>query len=463
MQKLSGIWAAARSVRPFRLTAFARRMLRDTTAGTTTFVALAAPVIIGALGIGVDTSAWYMEKRKLQQMADSAALAGARVKAANQPGTVVVNVATNDAKRNGYSATTHTLAINNPPTSGPNMESDGAVEAIVTTQLKTLFAGFTIGGDPRTLSARSVAAVKVMTDAEIRKTVCMLSLATSGQKAIFMNGSGTVTAKDCSMAAHSTDSKALYLNGSGTIKGFTAMLKGNLYVNGSGGYVFTAPAATYQTKVVEDPHADLVIDGMPLTCTSENYVASGSATIQPGRYCGGILNSGSGTLTLAPGTYYIDGGNVENSGSGSIVCGDCSGDLGVTLVFTSGLSTGTNIGGLFSNGSGKIVLPAPGPTSGQPYVGVVVFQDRRASAAIEEFGVALSGGGGDRLSGAVYTPKRTVHLNGSGMIGENGKACLSIVALKIEMIGSGTIETTDCGSMGTVVAMPKTVALLLVE
>ena len=133
-------------------------LARDRSAGSTILIALVMPVLAGAMGVGVDVSSWYMQKRKLQQMADAAALAGARVKAADQSDTVVVTVATNDAKRNGYVATAgggYTLAINTPPTAGNYAAYDGAVEAIVTKEVKSLLSG-TFSGDTRTLSALSL-------------------------------------------------------------------------------------------------------------------------------------------------------------------------------------------------------------------------------------------------------------------------------------------------------------------
>jgi Flp pilus assembly protein TadG len=441
---------------------FWRDLWRDRSASPTIMIALAMPVLAGAMGVGVDVSSWYMQKRKLQQMADSAALAGARIKAADQSDTIVVAVATRDATRNGYAAASYTIAVNTPPTSGDYASYDGAVEAIVSTQIKTLLSGVFSGGDARTISARAVAAVKTVSDPEIRKSVCMLSLVTSGDKAIFMNGSGAVVANNCSMAAWSNNARSVYLNGSGTIKGYTALLVGGYYVNGSGSYQFTAPPATYLSQGVADPYADLADPSLSDACTKTNYVVSGTATIDPGRYCGGILNSGSGTLWLNPGTYYIDGGDVSNSGSGSILCNGCTGDLGITLVFTS--SSGTSlIGGLFSNGSGQISFSAPGPGASQPYTGMAVYQDRRAQVSVQAWGVYLNGSGGDRVSGVIYTPSRGVHLNGSGMVADTGKACMSIIGLNIELIGSGTMQTSDCGLMGATVPTPKTVALMLVE
>ena len=39
-----------------------------------TLVAFAAPVVIGSMALAIDTGVWFLEKRKTQQMADSASL-----------------------------------------------------------------------------------------------------------------------------------------------------------------------------------------------------------------------------------------------------------------------------------------------------------------------------------------------------------------------------------------------------
>jgi Flp pilus assembly protein TadG len=157
MQKLSSFLAAAQSVRPFRLTAVVRRMLRDTTAGTTTFVAFAAPVLVGALGVGVDTSAWYIEKRKIQQQADAAALGGARVKGLGQNNATAQAVATRDAERNGFVAGGGaTMTFNSPPTSGGYTSKSTAVEVKITKQLPSLFSSYLLGSSARTITGRAV-------------------------------------------------------------------------------------------------------------------------------------------------------------------------------------------------------------------------------------------------------------------------------------------------------------------
>ena len=140
-----------------RAAGFWLRLLRDSTAGTTTLVAFAAPVFVGALGVGIDTSAWYIEKRKVQQQADAAALGGARVKGAGQTNTTARTVATRDAQRNGFVASgTSTLTFNSPPTSGGYTGKSTAVEVIVTKQLPSLFSSYLLGVSARTVTGRAV-------------------------------------------------------------------------------------------------------------------------------------------------------------------------------------------------------------------------------------------------------------------------------------------------------------------
>ncbi len=157
MLKLSRLWAMPKAARLGRLAGLCRSLLRDTTAGTTTFVAFAAPVFVGALGVGVDTSAWYIEKRKVQQQADAAALGGARVKGAGQNNTTALAVATRDAQRNGFVASgTSTMTFNSPPTSGTYTGKATAVEVIITKQLPSLFSSYLLGTSARSITGRSV-------------------------------------------------------------------------------------------------------------------------------------------------------------------------------------------------------------------------------------------------------------------------------------------------------------------
>jgi len=129
----------------------------DERGGTTIMVALSVPVVVGGLGVGVDTGAWYMEKRRVQQIADAAALGGARALSAGQNLSTAQAIANRDAARNGYTtATGASIVVNSPPTSGVYAGKSGAVEVIVTRRLPSLFSAYALGSTARSVSGRSV-------------------------------------------------------------------------------------------------------------------------------------------------------------------------------------------------------------------------------------------------------------------------------------------------------------------
>ena len=130
---------------------------RNQTGGTTVMVAFAVPVFVGALGVGVDTGAWYVEKQRAQQQADAAALGAARLLSAGQSGAVAQAGGIRDAGRSGYAAGSgSSIVVNTPPTSGAYAGKTGAAEAIVTKQLPSLFSRFLLGSSARTVTARAV-------------------------------------------------------------------------------------------------------------------------------------------------------------------------------------------------------------------------------------------------------------------------------------------------------------------
>ncbi|HJQ57592.1 MAG TPA: TadE/TadG family type IV pilus assembly protein [Vineibacter sp.] len=137
-----GLWSALR---------------RDSRGGTALLVGFSMPVIIGALGFGVDTGVWYLEKRKLQQIADTASLAAVRTMTGGGSSTQAQAVALSDAVRNGYVAgATSTFTVNTPPTSGAYAGNPSAVEVVTTRKLPLFFSGYFLASAGN-ISARSVA------------------------------------------------------------------------------------------------------------------------------------------------------------------------------------------------------------------------------------------------------------------------------------------------------------------
>ena len=151
------LWQRGRRVAARPIDTF-KHLLSDRDGGTVIMMSLALPVVVAALGTGVDTGAWYMEKQRVRQIADSAALGGARALAAGLDLATAKTIAQNDAARNGYaSGASQSLTVNSPPTSGPYAGKKGFVEVVATRPLPSLFSRFVLGASARSVSSRSVA------------------------------------------------------------------------------------------------------------------------------------------------------------------------------------------------------------------------------------------------------------------------------------------------------------------
>src|SRR5262249_15046452 len=135
----------------------------------------------------------------------------------------------------------------------------------------------------------------------------------------------------------------------------------------------------------------------------------GSQTLSPGVYSGGISVSGTGSLTLQPGIYYMDGGGFSFSGQGSL--------LGNGVMIYNAPGNG-NSGGISVSGHGS--MGPSGPTSG-PYQGVTFFQDRTSKVT----GNVQGAGGTTSITGTFYFAGAQLNVSGNGGVSNIGSQYIS--------------------------------------
>jgi hypothetical protein len=131
-----------------------------------------------------------------------------------------------------------------------------------------------------------------------------------------------------------------------------------------------------------------------------------------------IKQSGSNTLTLNPGIYYITGADgFKMSGSSDLVA------IGVLIYMKTGEIDMT--------GSGSYIL-SPMMDEGNPYKGLSIYMDRANTNSYKQSGAATSS-----ISGTVYAPNADVTVNGSG-----GTLVIDsqIISSTTEITGSGGIN-----------------------
>jgi len=396
----------------------------------TTF-ALALPVLIGVSGMAVESGVWYVEKRTTQTQTDAAALSGAFERAKGSRSTVTT-AAQHEAVRNGFvNAAPNTIAVNNPPLSGPNTGEGEAVEVVITQAQPLLFAKFFLNS--LTISARSVAAVQVTGSA------CVLALDPSASGAVTVQGSTTADLAGCSVAANSSSSSAINIMGNGALNADSLWTVGN-YTKGGSSTLTMAKPPVVNAWELDDPYADVHIPTIS-GCTATNLSVSSTVTLSPGVYCGGISATSHANITLQPGTYYINAGDLQVASNSTIKCNCTNPTDGVTIVMTS-TGDASTIGTVTSNGGANVTLQAP-TDAGNPFAGLLFYKDPRATpGATDKF----NGGSKMELTGALYAPTDTIDFTGDNSMAK--VVCTQIVANQVVFIGNSTIYDTGCPAAG---------------
>jgi hypothetical protein len=176
---------------------------------------------------------------------------------------------------------------------------------------------------------------------------------------------------------------------------------------------------------------------------------SGVTAMTPGTYS---LVDIKGTVNMAPGEYYINGGDFS-LGSQATVNG-----TGVVIILTSNTaaSNPSTIAGLNINGGANVNLTAP--TTGT-YAGMLFYQDRRAVSPTNGNNKTniINGNSGSVFQGAIYFPKQPLQFNGTAGMNTN---CLRLVAWRLNFTGNSTINNV-CPSGSGVATIPGTVIKLV--
>ncbi|ESY85315.1 pilus assembly protein TadG-related protein [Mesorhizobium australicum] len=392
---------------------------RSRAANVATIFALTLPIVVGAAGFGVETSYWYYNSLRLQATADAAAYAGALEQISGSDTPTIVAAATQSAATNGLGV--GTIVVNTPPASGPNTAKK-AVEVIVGQKLNRMFTLiFT-----QTQVPEQARAVALITNAS---KACMLALDPTASQAALFSGNTSVKVTGCSVMANSIASDAIKLQGSAGLQADCLITAGGISLSNPVTTVCAAPIT--QALPAADPFAGLPAPAASNPCQNANKSALG-----PGTYCNGLSLSGS--VTLQPGVYVIQGGDFKVNANANIA------GNGVLIYLAAGSRVSMN-------GNATVNLSAA--TSGI-YSGVLMYGDRTATGGQSTFnGTATS-----LLTGALYFPKQQVNYLGN-FSGQNG--CTQVVADMIQWSGNSTINQ-DCTSLG-MRDIPATQSVALVE
>jgi Flp pilus assembly protein TadG len=403
----------------------------DRSGSVAVFTALALPALIGATGLGMEVSYWYLTQRSMQNAADSAAIAAATNGTANYSAEAKAAAAKNGFVHGANNITVTASNTAPCPSGGANCYS-ATVTGYVPLFLSQVigYRGTTdVGGVPQTmLSATAVARLDLLP-----REYCVLALGTNGI-AFGSNGAPEANLNGCSIMSNAgarcngNNLGADYGDAAGINDGCGVVQRSNVPPIADP-YAALASNVPSHTCSGSPPYPQIPgRNGAPLPSTNR---WSGTVTVatQYVHVCGDLQLTGDVTLqTPSDGTVIVIWNGRLDTGSYTLRT-----DVGsaLTLVFR-----GTHDSGYIHAPTGDGTLDFSAPTTG-PWKGIAIYQDPNLTT-----GVDISNAGNSptwKISGMVYLPHSSVTMSGAINKSSNGESCFGLVVDNLLINGTGAI------------------------
>jgi Flp pilus assembly protein TadG len=402
--------------------------------------AISLSALLAGAALAFDAGAMMLERRDQQNAADSAAIAGARYLRTNTSKSIAtaIEVAAANGFANGADSELVTVSI--PPTSGPFQGRANHIEVSIASSRPSIFGGV-MGVASWPVSVRAVAT----NGDSYGGNFSILSLHPSLCDAMLVSGSGTLLAYGNIQVNSTCNNGALRRQGGGSITvdvdGGACDVVGTIRDGGGQGVlqcirnegapVLPDPLASLPDPAVPPLPAPMIQEqgslsvptgcpgsaapatlAAPSQCQFTSSYAGTKWRIFPGLYPGGLKLQG-GTFYFEPGIYYIAGGGLDLTGTGtttlSVDSGATTGPAGGVLFYNTG-TPNSAVGPVNLNGSSAQINLFP-LDMGTRYDGLIIWQDR--SININGDDVTINGGSSTmEVRGTVYVPLGDVKVNG---------------------------------------------------
>ena len=385
--------------------------------------------MLGILGLTVDLGWSYYRRNVAQSAAEAAALAAAYAAQSSSsnniscgahsvvcqgatacpssptsPPTTNIGTGCLYAKANGFlnsGSQTVQIAANttSPAPSVAGVAVDYWVTATITETNPTLFSGL-LGNTSGTVAVQATAAV-----VQPVTQTCVYVLSPHGSQALMISGSNSFLTTGCGVYVDSDSSTAITVNGQAHLTAPAISVVGNYSACNNGQDCFYSPnlPKTGQAAVA-DPYASLPTPAYSGCDHTNENVNQGIAVLTAGVYCGGITISGNAIVTLAAGTYILNGGGLQINSSNATVT-----SLGGVTFFNT--SNGYTYAPIVISGQPNVTLTAPLAGS---YAGVLFYQDRSVISTSQN---QIDGGTTAHLTGSLYFPTTPLTMSGGSTSG----------------------------------------------
>lgn len=367
-------------------------------------MAIAFPVLLLLAGGLIDYTQSLTQKRRLQDIADKAAIAAARelglsdAKQENVPEVVAAVVAS-------------MMAANGRGDSRPTLKSTVTNQplevAVSATQTVASLFGSGFGFLPTNITVNSVARIVG------QPNICVLGLDPASNGTISLEKNAKVTAQNCAVFSNSRHVNSIQSKNS-------AVLSASL-ICAAGGKDGT------KGNFAPDPLTDCPSFDDPLASRPEPQAGScdpslptqlgpGDYRLSPGTYCKGLTLLQGASVTLDPGIYSFVGGPLQVS-DGARLKGD-----GVGLYFSGDVAV------LQFDRLSSIELSAP--TTGQ-MAGLLVFESRTQPQTLTH---KILSDDARTLLGTIYLSRNRLHVDANKPIADKS-AYTAIVARMLTLYG----------------------------
>ena len=373
-----------------RLKARLRSLRRDSRGNVLMILALGTPLLIGAVGLAVDTAQWTLAKRQLQSAADDAAKSGvfAVIKNASVDDAVAATV----GERHAPAETN--IQINRTPAG--RLDDPFAVEVRLTAPAATTFAGMFMASRP---IVTATALATVVEDGQY----CAFAVGDGDDNGIKLEEDTSVDSQ-CGIATNSSSKDAVQTVGSSSITAPRVAAYGGIDGSKSPDTFVARSYGLRQKDPLADTDAPLVPNtGCPnVTINADSASTQGTVALKPGCYGNMLIN---GPIVLLPGEFILNRGNMIVGPTGSVICNGCT----IFLTSQDAATDPGSIGKVRMDPHANIKLAAP--TQG-PNAGLLIYQDRHAGREVAGEENRIGGNSLSKISGLIYLPSQGLRLDG---------------------------------------------------
>ncbi len=422
----------------------ASRLRQDKSGNILTIFAIALPLMVGGLGLGVEGANWYQTKRALQNAADEAVVAAATNNSSNY-----LDEAKAVTAQYGFTDGSSNVAVTGSNTATCPDGTTTCYSVTITKKVPLIFSsiiGFTGNSTIGTGKAELITSTAVASYQTTPRNYCILALASSAPSSSAVefqtNGAPKADLTGCSIMSNASmdcnghNLKADYGDAHGTNSGCGIIQSSNL---SSVSDPYAALASSIPANTCSSYPQEPGKKGTPLP--SSNLIAA-SAGINLGNkmYCGDVQLTGNVVLT-GSNVITIENGQFDTNGYSITTATGAS----ATIIFTGSNGSYTHT----PTGGGTMNLSSP--TSGT-WSGVALYTDPNLTT-----GVDISAAGNSpswNISGLAYFPHSSVTFSGAVGKSTSGYSCFVLVVDNITINGTGSIlNRGECAQQG--LAMPN--------